>query len=308
MFVYFSSAYPAVVKLDGAYLGRCDAAAKPVRIDSNETFVEFCPLNGAPPSGFILDLPFFSKPPSFISVADLKGGYMVRATKTIKTSDFYVLSQEKNSDAVITVFCEGSLKISIETSGGFFGDELPFFTETVNITRGGSLAAVFFPEVSALYLFDLSGAPKKVGSIVCSSYSMQNGLSTTLIKKDIAKHKIISLWETKDGNLFESSRQIEYASDFSRENLPEAVIPYAFAEEICVGGDYSGYLSVDLAERKKEIKEYLGNFIAVMPPPPFREEKEVGLIYKRDKNVYSVDYMTVELKYGKIDNIKRSEI
>ncbi|MDY6368047.1 MAG: hypothetical protein SPL13_06000 [Clostridia bacterium] len=308
MLVYFSSAYPAAVKLDGAYFGRCDADAKPIKLEQKETFVEFCPINGAPSSAFILDENSLKKPPSFISVANLKGGYLIRAFRTPDTADFKVLIQQKHDDTTVTVFTEGNLKLTVENSNGVLFYSFPFFSAEVNVEFSGGLAAVFFPERQALYVCDVSGSPMLCGTVSCSSFSFDEILTTTLVNKDIAKHETTCTWKTENGKLTSTSKKVNCSAEFNQDNLPLKILPYAFCEEVCVGGDYSIYLSNDLKPSADKIKEYLGDFIAVCPPPPFRDENEVGLVYKINENVYSVDYLTVTVKEGKIDNIKRSEI
>ena len=305
MLVYFSSRYPSVVKLGGAVLGRADTSAKPVRIEKG-TFVEFCPLDGGTGCAFIMDDEFFTRPPTFISLTDLKGGYLVRAFNPQVNQAFTTLSQEKFSDALITVFCDGALKLSLQTENGFLCDSFPFYSDTVEITRFKTAVLIFFPKVNTLFVYDLKTL-KKLREINCDSFSVAENLTTSLKKTDLAKHLIKKTWDLADGELNLLDKTVTESKDFDRKNLPESLLPYAFAEEVSVGGDFEYYLSDELKGKKDDVEKYLGKFIAVMPPPCFRKNGEVGLIYKKSFNVYSVDYMTVEVKDGKIDNIKRSE-
>ena len=55
------------------------------------------------------------------------------------------------------------------------------------------------------------------------------------------------------------------------------------------------------------IENYLGNYIGVMPPPKFRAENEIGLIYSKSAHLYEVKYVTFQFENRKITNLKLSE-
>ena len=312
MYCYFSSAYPAAIKINGAFFGRIDGDAKGISIDDDSAFIEICPLDLGATSSFILDQNFLSEPPPAVSVVNLKGGYLIRFYKPPDNSGFKIVAQEKYSDAVVTVFSDNGLKASIETPQYLFSDDYGFNVENAEISRvnvsGKDVIAVHFSKIPALYLYDLTNGGKKLGVILARSFFTANGyLYTTLIKTDIAKHTIENAWEIKNGKIFESDRKVSASDGFDKTALPEILIPYAFFEELAVDGDYSFYLSEKIKENADKLKSYFGEFLSVMPPPAFRDEKEVGLIYKISENKYSVDYATVEISDGKIVNLKRSD-
>ena len=311
MYCYFSSAYKAAIKINGTFFGRIDGDARGIRIDEESVFIEICPLDFGAATGFILDKNFLSSPPPAVSVADLKGGYLIRFFEQPKNSEFKIIAQGKYPQAVITVFYENGLKASVETPQGFISEVFPFNAKKAEISdvnvSGRNVVAIFFPENSAICLYDLSKAPVKLGEISADAFSMENDFSTTLNKKDMAKHKIVSRYTIKDGKLYESERTVQISENFDKTALPAALVPYAFFEELNCGGDYAFYLSEKVKENADKLKTYFGEFLSVMPPPPFRNENEIGLIYKAGKNKYSVDYASVEISDGKITNLKRSE-
>lgn len=313
MYCYFSSEHPLAVKINGAFFGRIDGDAKGIRIDEESVFIEVCPLTFGETFGFVLDKNFLFNPPKHISVADLKGGFFIRISLPENFNGFNLVAQEKYPDAIVTVFSENGLKTSIETPQSFFSDNFLFTTDTAEISRinisDKDVIAIFFNKKSAVYLYELTDKIKKLGVILADSFFFNNGfLYTALTKKDIAKHKIESAYIISDGKIYEKERKISPSSEFDKTAISERLIPFAFFEELSLGGDYGFYLSDGVNKNADKLKSYFGDFLSVMPPPPFRNVNEIGLIYKTGENKYTVDYATVEIENGKIVNLKRSDV
>lgn len=91
---------------------------------------------------------------------------------------------------------------------------------------------------------------------------------------------------------------------FDIAKLPRQLIPYAFLEEMQVGGDFTEYLSPSLIENKDMLRDFFGNYIGVMPPPFFRKPEEVGVVYKKIERIYFTKYYIFEFENGKISNVK----
>ena len=138
-------------------------------------------------------------------------------------------------------------------------------------------------------------------------YSISDGLTTFQHLKDMAKHKNQTCWKIENNNLVPLNTSITRSQNFNLSTLPAPLIPFAFFEEVLCGGTFNEFLSENVLKNADKIKGYLGEFIGVMPPPLFRKPNEIGLIYKKDKNLYSVDYFSVTLKDNKIDNISHCE-
>ena len=309
MYCYFSSEYPAAVKLNGAYLGRVDGEPRGVSLEEN-VLVEICPLNSGGNYNFYVDKNFFLSPPPYVCVADLKGGYLIRIAERPRDNDFNVVAQQKNDFAAVTVFYDGGLKLSLETPQGFFSDSFSFTAKKAEISFGTidsyDFAFVFFKEKRFLCVYAIHGEPKKVLSLASDGFSLMP-FTTVLSVNDMAKHKITRVWNYLNGEFTVKSTTVERAESFTPSALPEKLVPYAFLEELCVGKDCLYYLSDEIIKNADKLRDYLGNFIGVMPPPVFRAENEIGLIYKISENKYSVDYVTVQTENGKIVNLKRSE-
>ena len=134
------------------------------------------------------------------------------------------------------------------------------------------------------------------------SVCFDGGFTTTEILKDIAKHKISCEWQEKDGVFIEKTKTISCDPNFNEKYLPTKLIPYAFCEEYLVGGNCENYLLENIKQNFDILKDYLGDFIAIMPPPPFKDINQLGFIYKLNNNRYFVEYFSFELHQNKICN------
>ena len=312
MYYYFCSEFPAVIKIDGVYFGNISQSVKPVNVMSdNQSFIELCPLNDSERAlSFMLDENFLLNPPSGVLVVDLKGGFFIKFVCTGKTSPFKVLAQEKLPDAVVTVFIENGLKLSIETRTDFYGQTLNYFADGASITPfslcGTNLVAINTTN-GFLQCYILDG---KISQVFCkkvASADFSNGFSTVEEFKDVAKHVLKCEWQLDGRQIKEKTRLLERAQNFCIENLNQKIIPYAFLEEFMLGGEVKDYLSENVLENSHALKEYLKDYIGIMPPPLFKNPDLVGLVYAENQNKYSVEYFSFELEDKKICNIKRSE-
>ena len=138
------------------------------------------------------------------------------------------------------------------------------------------------------------------------SFTTDSAFTTTEKFCDIANHTVTSTWSFNN-NFFNSTEiSCKNGVDFHIENLTEQTLPFAFFEEVLVGGNYEDFLCEDMRANAHKLKGYLGNFIGVIPPPKFRELNEVGLIYKKSDNKYFAEYFVTELQNRKVTNIKKS--
>ena len=55
--------------------------------------------------------------------------------------------------------------------------------------------------------------------------------------------------------------------------------------------------------KKDKLKGYLGEFCGVIPPPRFRRQYCVALIYKKSENFFATRYFSLTFINGKIDNL-----
>ncbi len=313
MYFYFSSDYPAALKLNGGYFGVIENSVKACNIDlSSPTLVEVCPLtsDGAPVN-LLLDDKFNGIARDCL-VTDLKGGYLIKFCASPRDSEFKVFAQKKFDDACVTIFNDNGLKVSIETHSDFFADNLPLRCDSAEIIRfnldGESLLAIAVKtEQTVLYSYSLNGGVRKLFERHVENFSFDGGFVTTEKFTDMAKHKVVSEWGFQTGALKEKNRTVTNADGFDGCNLPKPLLPFAFLEELLVGGDVSGYITGNVRKNADKLSGFFGKFLGVMPPPVFREIDQVGLVYDNGNGGYYVDYFTFEFESGKISNIKKCD-
>ncbi|MBQ8197755.1 MAG: hypothetical protein IJX16_03265 [Clostridia bacterium] len=312
MFYYFSAEYPCAIKVNGVYLGLIGLSVKNISSNQSSDFIEICPLNCAEPTiNFLLDENFLNFPPPYVSITDLKGGYLIKFTKSYTGGDFKVIGQEKYNDLLVTVFNENGIKISLETQTDFLAEPIPTDCDTAHFYRpefNKNLVAVSFSgNKTLLAVYDIQNKIKKVFFGLVDEFSFEDGFSTTENYLDIAKHRLTIKWKYEDCELKEEKRTLTRTENFNATELPKQVLPYAFLEEFMLKGEFDPYLCGAVLDNADSLSGFLGEYIGVMPPPSFRSPNEIGLIYHKKENCYLVDYFTFELTDGKISGIKKSD-
>ena len=315
MYFYFSSDYPAALKFNGIYFGMIKDTVKSCNFESEKVpLVEVLPLNaeGAFSFAFIPDGNFLGAPPENVSVTDLKGGFLIKLTRNFGKSEFSIIAQEKYRDLIVTVFNENGVKLSLEKSDDFYAETLGYGVSSAKFERfflqnGEFIAVMTETAEKTLNVYGITGKIQKVLEIPVSEYSAANGFSTTQSFKDMAKHKVTINWEYSGESFKEASHTVTHGENYDAEKLPDQLLPYAFLEEFMCGGDTEWFLGGNVKEKSGMLKNYLGNYIGVMPPPKFRAENEIGLIYSKSAHLYEVKYVTFQFENRKITNLKLSE-
>lgn len=313
MYLYFSSDYPAIIKLNGIYYGRIDQAPKSINLtDGEPPFVEVCPLTPLEKQiNLILDDEFLSSPPQVLSVTDMRGGYFIKFNQTFRTEDFSVIAQEKFSDAVVTVFSENGYKVSIETPFDFFAQTLNLKVDGAKIQRevinGEPIIIIqLFGVATTVACYKTSQKIENVFFRKVNSAEFNGNLKTTELLLDMAKHKINATWEYANGRFTVKEKSIEKSADFNKDLISERLIPYAFLEELSVDGEVLDYLGGTIKDNATRLKDFFGEFVGVFPPPTFRKIEEVGLIYHDRDNLYHVEYYIFSIENRKIINITKT--
>ncbi len=309
MYFYFSSNYPAIIKLNGIYYGTIHQSIKSCAIDGGQPpFIEVCPLGGKqPPTCLILDEEFLSSPSERVSITDLKGGYLLKFDKNYDSQEFKVFAQQKFSDAVVTVFSENGYKISIETEKDFYAENLSIelsSAEIVRIERNKELIVIYlYGEKTLVNVYAVKGNINKLFSRQVEQAEFKDKFITVEKLNDIKKHKITTEWEYSGGKIIAKTKRVEAGGEIDIEKLNDKVLPFVMLEEFLAGGDYSEYLGASVLENADKLGGFFGEFIGVMPPPVFREIDQVGLIYNCGKNLYKVEYFKFQVEKGKIINV-----
>lgn len=305
----FSSSSPFIIKCDGKIKGKIsDKEIKSFDLNLG-CFIEACFINGDT-KNILLDNTLLSNPPPFLSVTDLKGGFIFDFNAYKKSSQFKIIAQEKSETLLISLFNDNGIKLSAETLNGSFSacieeaDSFPFSKAEVNIKRvnGNSFIIIaFYSEKTLIAVYSIQNSLIKEGAFIVDEFNFSEELLLIQKKKDVLLHTVKSVFSFKDGFLPIKTDVIKN-KEFS--DISEKIIPYAFLEEFAIGKTEESVLSDGIRENADKLKNYLGNFIGIMPPPLWREFDEIGLIKKRAYNLYFVDYVKAEVSGRKITNIK----
>lgn len=319
MYYYFSADYLSAIKINGIFKRKLTKGQQPFILTDkelgspNQIFVELCPLNGDEyPISFMLDNEFLSNPPKPIMIVDLKGGYFIKFLNLSRLAPFSVIAQHKLPYAIVTVFKENGLKISIETPNDFYAENLNFDCHDAKIMdftlNGNQLIAIDFKgDINSCHCYWLGDKITKVFCQEVQSFCTDNGFSTTQVFEDIRGHKVVCDWLFDDRTMKIANRKISYEKDISIENLSDKIIGYAFLEEFLVGGEIKEFLCESMQDNARYLKDYFLEYIGVFPPPWFRDANEIALLYKKSQNTYYLNYYQFEIENKKIKNIKRSK-
>ena len=154
MRVYFTASQPCALRLGGAMLGFCGGHEKFVDVDpESKTLAEFIPENAdLLPADLVLEKSFFQSPPAFCDV--YRYGFAVHLhirEFSARYSGISVLAQERVCGALVTLYKNGGIQLSIEKTDGFYTESLPaafadaqIFSETVGGKELIFLAAAFY--------------------------------------------------------------------------------------------------------------------------------------------------------------------
>lgn len=286
--------------LGGVYFGITDCFERFAEIQPKDNvFAEFIPQGALPVSFFINENLRFT-PPEGCEIYILRDGIAIYA-KDFPPSDLSlkIIAQERFFGNLVTVFRQGTLQLSLETAKGFFVSTLPPCFEPCSISFECGLFFLYGQENLTVY----TDEGKCVLFERVSSYKIENNtLIATLPLSDSRRRFADCKWAlTEDGCFQTSFRIYQESSDGEETALREELIPYAFFESVLIGADFSEMLSDGLKEKAEHIKAFLGDFSDVTLT---KDAKTCGLVRKKKERVFELHYFTVELKDGKISDIK----
>ena len=312
MYFYFLSEYPAVIKLNGIYFGQIYPDAKSIDIDLlSQTFVEICSMKkDQPSSSFIIDDHFTDNFDAHASLTDLDGGYFICFKSQNKKNAPFLLSQEKFSDLLVSVFNQDGLKVSIETQNDFYVDDISGEYTSAKITkfmldnRPLLLICLENDDGRCLLVYDYLNKINRLLFDKIDDFGYENGLYTTVNFKDVLKHQKCVWWGYDDGKLTAKSTELKSKIPFNKDNYHESILPYVFLEELLLGGDVSPFLTDEIKSNADKLLLYFDGVLGVMPPPIFKDQSLIGLIYKKCCDRYYVKYAEISLTDKLISNIK----
>lgn len=299
MRVYFFSEEPAALKLDGQYAGTIDLFCRYAEIEG-EVFAEIAPHSNGQPLNFFLDGEFFEKSHPFAEVCRSDEEAFIYVKEYCKKgADVEIIAQQRAAGMFLTVYRMGGIYAAAECENSgiyrltraFEGAEIEEISacgKTFAAVRGRGALALFY-----------EGRPCFLGA--CDSF--EHGCSLKIKKRlfSCTRAEEESEYLLEGGTLRRESRTVVHG-----RQTEGPLIAFAFFEA-ALYGDCAEYLCNELKGRAALLKEYLGNFVAVVPPTELSAKRYgddcAGLVYRKSEGVYFIKYFRAEIEGGKVVNV-----
>ena len=297
MKIYFLSALPCALFLNGAYFGATNNFERFLDVSpSDRIFAELIPEHALPVRFFITEDLRFS-PPDGCEVYLLKDGIAVYA-REFPPNDFTLqpILQKRIDETLVTVFKQGATQVSFERNGELFVATLPpsFCVSDVKKAR-----AFFLLEGNGqIMLFDA-----RARLLLCeyvAEYALDDdGITALLPLSDRLRRFADCRFQFTENGIKQTKFTVRQSGE-NEESVTEEILPYAFFESVCIGAEFENMLSPALQEKADELRGFLGNFCSVTLTD---DPKEIGLIYPKAERLFEVRYYRVEIENGKICDI-----
>ena len=306
MRVYFISEERAALKLDGQYAGTIDAFERYADIDgARGALAEIVPYENGQPLNFFIDENFFARPHDFADTYSSCGEHFIRIDGYADKCGLQVLAQANTDGTIITVFRAGGIYAACEGADCGKADyaifPLPHSFRSPEITEtecgGLKFAAVKSGRMLALFC-----GCRQAFCGEADKYSLGASLNAEVCLRSctdaVAEREY----------LFDGEKFVLNSQKITERRPPCAGAEHiAFFESVLYGGDCSARLCDELKEHAGALKDYLGNFTAVLPPCgralELYGERSAGLLYRENGRLFKVKYFKAEMQDGKIANI-----
>ncbi len=297
MKIYFLSAQPCALTLNGVFFGLTDTFERSAEIAlSDKIYVQFSP-EGALPIGFFITEALPSTPPVGCEVYLVKEGLAIYAYD-FPPADFTLkaIAQAREGDTLATLFLQGKLQLSIESPLGFFNATLPPSFAQAELSFQGDFVLVKSADTLGIY----SKRCERLFLERVLEYELDaDVLIATLPLSDSRNRIAKSRWQLTETGCTLTEFTLQQSTD--EKATPEGLIAYAFFESVLLRGDYAAFLSDELQADAENIRAFLGNFLSVVLT---EEETTCGLVRKKGERLFAVDYFSVEIENGKIIDVR----
>ena len=298
MKIYFLSALPCALFLNGAYFGVTNTFERFVDVSPNDRiFAELLPEHALPVRFFITEDLRFS-PPDGCEVYLVKDGLAVYA-REFPPNDFALkpILQKRIDETLVTVFKQGAMQVSFERSGELFVATLPPSFSVLDIKKARSF---FLLEGHGQILLFNAQAQLLLCEYVAEYALDDDGITALLPLSDRLRRFADCRFQFTNDGIVQTKFTVRQ-SGATEESVTEEILPYAFFESVCIGADFQDMLSPTLREKADELRGFLGDFCSVTLT---NDPKEIGLVYPKSERLFEVRYYRVEMENGKICDIK----
>lgn len=304
MRVYFLSYKPAILKLNGLYVGVIDLFERHVEIDLNDSVLaEIVPGENLQGVNFFINERLLFSPPPFLDVYLMSGEALVYVREYgNKNADIEVIAQTRFCGNLVTVFSQGGVYLSAE-GGDYSLIPLPARFKSVKFEEKmlGGLPVLAVWGGNALLVLNDRGKRVFMNEVIAADFGETLCVTVEFETCTAAQAECIFDYDGQKLTL-SSSKTIE-------TRPPEKnILHFAFFESVLTRGDFTAYLSEDLKGTSAALKDYLGDFVSVtVPTEKFYSDhgdiRAAGLVYPKAENLFEVKYFAVELKDNLISNI-----
>lgn len=302
MKIYFLSALPCALTVNGAYFGVTDTFARAAEVDLRDrVFVQFTP-QAAHPVGFFLTESLTETPPDGCEV------YLLKNAIAVCVYDFTPLDQtlrpilqKRKDDCLVTVFQQGKTQVSIESPNGFFIATLPPSFTPFDVSFHAGLC--FVEGENKLAVYTQKGECALSETVL--RFSVENDeLHASLPLSDSLGRIADCVWKLSSDGCARTNVVLRQrnAADGNRETekIADELLPYAFFESVLLGTDIRLFLADELQAEAERLTAFLGEFREVVPT----EETDVcGLVRDVAPRLYRVDYYRAKTENRKIVDV-----
>lgn len=304
MRVYFLSYKPAILKLNGLYVGGIDLFERHIELDlADSVLAEIVPGENLQSVNFFINENLLFSPPDFMDVYLMENEALIYIREYgCKDGKISVICQTRFCGSLITVFSQNGCYLSVEGSD-YSLTPLPrkFLSAKIEEKTLAGLPVLAIWGGNMLCLISNTG--KRIFMNEVESAEFENALKVTAAFETCTAAKAVCTYAYDGEKLtLTESKTVETAP-------PEKnILHFAFFESVLTCGDYSAYLNDELKQKAGVLKSYLGEFISVTVPTEkfyagHGEVRAAGLVYPKAQNLFEVKYFAVDLTDGKISNI-----
>lgn len=303
MKIYFLSSKPCALTLNGAYFGLTDRFERYADIAlADRMLVTFTPENALPVSFFLTEEIRFT-PPAGCEVYLLKNAIAIYACDfPPRDLTLIPVAQARENDALVSVFLQGALQLSIQSQQGFFVRPLPPSFASCKIEFHSGL--VFLRSADTLAIFTKKAEQVFLENVL--SYTVENDmLSARLPLSERLGRALDGKWRLRENGCERASFSLLQTrtenGETDAEKIQDELLPYAFFESVLIGADVAQMLCEELLPQKDKLVAFLGEFVSVAPT---ESPNVCALIRKKKQGLFEAAYFTVTVENGKITDVQ----
>lgn len=287
MRVYFLSEIPCAFFAGGAYLGIVDGFERSAELSPSDGIFCECKATGRMSMSFRFDEDFLFSPPEQIEMYFHCGEVAVRLhAMPYADPTMRVVWQTRLNGLLLTLCVQGTVVLNMQDGNSFYQIPLPFAFENCRAETAGE--HILLEGKGMFALIDQNGKIR----ILSDGRITERGDAVTaeVPLHDALAHRMRCRYE---------GGKMTDCTVLSAQEPTQATVALALLESVLAGFDPTPYLAPALAPKAGLLREYLGEFRAVVPLGADR----VGLVCPRKPRVFDVRDFRFTLEDGKVSNL-----